>query len=440
MIQQVKNSVFFKELSLKHSVYFVGGCVRDFYLNTSSKDIDLLACGIEMPELILFLKQHGNVNLVGESFSVVKFKPFELLLDEPIDIALPRKEIKIGDKHTDFKIISDSTITLEEDLKRRDFTFNSMCLDKDLNLIDPFNGLKDLKDGIIRMTDEKAFAEDSLRALRAIRFTSRFGFVIEQETFKNIEIFASKLNTLSKERVREELLKTLQGNGFIRGIELFIQLGLIEHIGLPELKLTIGMTQNYFHNKDVFGHISDVIINSKPTALHRLAAMLHDIGKANTKSIDENGVVHFYDHENVSKIIAERFMKELKFSTEEIDLVTTAVESHMRISSDITDKKIRKVRSKLGDAKFEFLLDLCEADRLSHTDKSVEHIKRAREIKLKETNITSANLLVNGDDIMEMFDLKPCKKVGDMLKIVSDLMFENPEITKEEIIKVLVSV
>lgn len=436
IIEKIKQTI--KGTVFENKSFIAGGYVRDMILGLPNKDIDIV---VELPNGGILLAEFLANKLKGTTVVIFeRFGTAQTVIDGfELEFVMTRKETYIeNDRKCDV-----SFGTIQDDVLRRDFTINSMLLNISTGeVLDLCNGKEDLKNGIIRTTSDPKiiFAQDPLRILRAIRFSSRFGFVIEQETFKNIEIFASKLNTLSKERIREELLKTLQGNGFIRGIELFIQLGLIEHIGLPELKLTIGMTQNHFHNKDVFGHISDVIINSKPTALHRLAAMLHDIGKVNTKSIDENGVVHFYDHENISKIIAERFMKELKFSTEEIDLVTTAVESHMRISSDITDKKIRKVRSKLGDAKFEFLLDLCEADRLSHTDKSVEHIKRAREIKLKETNITSANLLVNGGDIMKMFNLKPCKKVGDMLKIVSDLMFENPEITKEEIIKVLVSV
>jgi tRNA nucleotidyltransferase (CCA-adding enzyme) len=213
------------------------------------------------------------------------------------------------------------------------------------------------------------------------------------------------------------------------------------------------MNQNSFHTKDVLGHILDVVENSKPTSLHRLAALLHDIGKVKTKSIDDNNVVHFYDHEYISKEITERFMKELKFSNEEIELVSSAVVNHMRVTSDITPKKIRKIRSELGDEKFEFLMDLCEADRLSHAENNIDHITKAREIKEKEVNITSSNLLVNGKEkevnitssnllvngkeIMEIFDLKPSKKVGELLNMVSDMMFENPNITKEEIIILL---
>ena len=434
MIKTIKNTNFFKNLTENFSVYLVGGCVRDSFLNVPCKDVDLLVCGVEMENLIIFLKNHGLVNLVGESFSVIKFKPFELDLKESIDIALPRKEIKTGNKHTDFKIISDSSITIEEDLFRRDFTINSMALDKNLNLIDPYNGYKDLKNKCLRMTNEKAFLEDSLRFMRCIRFAVKLGFYIETSTFEAIKSQAHTLLNISKERITDEFMKILGSDKPVDGVQFLIESRLIEFI-LPELLNTIGMSQNSFHSKDVFGHICDVITNAKPTAMHRLTALLHDIGKIKCKTVDVKGIVHFYGHEHESALIAEKFLKEHKFSTDQTELIVAAVEEHMMINKGCTKKTLRKKRMELGDEKWHFLLDLCETDRLSHVDADITDIISARVLTAAEPIIIKDKLVVSGQDIMDLFNLKPGKEVGKKLETVRSWILDNPTLTKEVILQ-----
>ena len=444
VIEKIRQTI--KDTRFMNKTFIAGGFVRDMILGLDNKDIDICVeisggGGILLAEFLA--KELNGTNVV----IFERFGTAQTVIDGlELEFVMTRRESynNVDDRNPDVVFG-----TIQEDVFRRDLTINSLLLNISTGEV------LDLKNGIIRTTSDPSiiFDEDPLRVLRVIRFSSRFGFTIEEEAFKNIKIFASKIKTLSSERVRDELMKMLSGNGFKRGIELLIELDLIQHIGLPELLFAVGMNQNSFHTKDVLGHILDVVENSKPTSLHRLAALLHDIGKVKTKSIDDNNVVHFYDHEYISKEITERFMKELKFSNEEIELVSSAVVNHMRVTSDITPKKIRKIRSELGDEKFEFLMDLCEADRLSHAENNIDHITKAREIKEKEVNITSSNLLVNGKEkevnitssnllvngkeIMEIFDLKPSKKVGELLNMVSDMMFENPNITKEEIIILL---
>lgn len=186
-------------------VYAVGGCVRDFYLNRKSKDIDVIVRLLPFDKLNPILLKTGKCDLVGQSFGVIKYidnSGFEL------DIALPRTDKKgEGDKHQDIETQSDPFMPLEKDLKRRDFTFNAMAIDMNLNLIDPFEGLKDLKNGVVKCVDDKAFVDDPLRIMRGLRFAAQLGFRIEKKTHGLIKIHKSKLNNISPERKHDELVK-----------------------------------------------------------------------------------------------------------------------------------------------------------------------------------------------------------------------------------------
>jgi len=186
-------------------VYAVGGCVRDFYLNRKSKDIDVIVRLLPFDKLNPILLKTGKCDLVGQSFGVIKYidnSGFEL------DIALPRTDKKgEGDKHQDIEAQSDPFMLLEEDLKRRDFTFNAMAIDMNLNLIDPFEGLKDLKNGVVKCVDDKAFVDDPLRIMRGLGFAAQLGFRIEKKTHGLIKIHKSKLNNISPERKHDELVK-----------------------------------------------------------------------------------------------------------------------------------------------------------------------------------------------------------------------------------------
>ena len=186
--------------------FFVGGYVRDFILNKKSHDIDIIVTGVEKEDLINLLNKFGHCDLVGESFAVIKFKHNEIVYD----ISTPRTEKKIGSGHKGFKVISNKNISLEDDLFRRDITINSIAMDFDLNFIDPFNGVNDLKNGIIKITNPEAFIDDPLRINRAIRFSARFDFIIENETKSLMLKTLNHLKELSKERFHEEFEKVIE--------------------------------------------------------------------------------------------------------------------------------------------------------------------------------------------------------------------------------------
>lgn len=210
---------FVKELTKKYgnesvnytNIYLVGGCVRDFVIGKESKDIDIIIPSVPFDDLVSILEKHGKVNLVGKSFAVIKFKPTGW--DEDLDIAIPRKEIKTGKGHKDFKIVGDHNMPIIEDLKRRDFTFNSMVMTLDGKIIDPFNGLIHIKENKIEAVNEKAFIEDPLRMLRALQFAARFKMELSDFVLKSIIKYSNLIHEISGERIYEEFEKVESKNG-----------------------------------------------------------------------------------------------------------------------------------------------------------------------------------------------------------------------------------
>ena len=204
-------------------VFLVGGLVRDHFLKKESKDIDLLVCGVPVKKIKSMLSPFGKVDEVGESFGVIKFTPTNWEFDEPIDIAIPRTETKIGDGHKGFEVKASSNIPLEVDLMRRDFTINAMVISLDGTLIDPFDGLESLNNGVIHMVNPSAFSDDPLRMMRAIQFASRFGFDISPLTWEAILDNAASIKEISGERITIELDKIFDKGDKKRGINLFMQ-------------------------------------------------------------------------------------------------------------------------------------------------------------------------------------------------------------------------
>ena len=204
-ILELKNSVFIQEIiSNGWKPYLVGGYVRDYIMNKPSSDIDIIVVGCEYNDLLILLKKYGTPDLVGESFAVIKFN----YNGEIYDISTPRIETKIGDGYKGFDVISNKNITLKEDLFRRDITINSIALDFNGNFYDPYNGLNDIKNKIIKITNINAFTEDPLRILRSCRFSARFGFNIDNLTSNKMLKIKHQINELSRERILIEWYKT----------------------------------------------------------------------------------------------------------------------------------------------------------------------------------------------------------------------------------------
>ena len=195
IIQSVKSLPFSNEVIEKGGIiYHVGGFVRDLFLQKQSKDIDIVISNIEINDLEEILSKYGKIDSVGKSFGIIKFKSDKILgriLET--DIALPRIERKISDGYTGFEVKSNHLISIETDLERRDFSVNSIAIDHNGNITDPFGGVEDIKKSVIRMTNKDTFEDDPLRMIRAVQFASRFNFKIEQNTLNSIKKNAEKI-------------------------------------------------------------------------------------------------------------------------------------------------------------------------------------------------------------------------------------------------------
>lgn len=209
-------------------VYQVGGQVRDSLIGKKSKDTDILVAGLDMEQMAELLIPYGKSDLVGKSFGVLKFTPKGE--KEAIDIAIPRTEIKIGSGHKGFEVNADPSLPIETDLFRRDFTINAIAKDTNGNLIDPFNGVQDLKDKTIRIVNPEAFSDDPLRMLRAIQFAARFDFEIEPNTWSLIVKSVDSIKEITGERILIELEKIVQKGNAGTGVYLLVASGLYKAI------------------------------------------------------------------------------------------------------------------------------------------------------------------------------------------------------------------
>lgn len=258
---QILSSKFFKEIRyMGGSVYFVGGNTRDGYLGIPSKDVDLVISNIPSDQLEAILKKHGVVNSVGESFGVIKFVPNEFEVQEPIDIALPRTERpmtadekeayrkkngKYPSAYQAFTAEPDHFLKIGDDLFRRDFTINAIAHDHLGNVIDPHEGLKDIKNKMIRMVSAKNFSDDPLRMLRGVQFASRFKFKIESKTFDTIKRNSSLINGIPGERILVEIEKIVTKGDQLLGAKLLCETRLWQEISNLDCK-------NHDHDANLF--------------------------------------------------------------------------------------------------------------------------------------------------------------------------------------------
>ncbi len=418
----------------KGRIYEVGGAVRDSLLNRTinPEDRDYLVCGVPYQDLSEILKEHGRVDLVGRSFGVIKFTQFRNLDKKyTFDIALPRREYSTGVGHRDFEVNFDPEISIEDDLTRRDFTINAMALALDDSaLIDPLGGKTDLENKKIRMVSEKAFFEDPLRMLRAIQFAARFEFGIEEKTYKAISTNSALINTVSIERISDELNKmlTLAARPSI-GFRLMNETGLLEQI-LPELALTVGVDQpGGYHAYDVFEHTIRTIDASPQDLTIRLAALFHDITKPRAKRLTETGAT-FYGHESTGAEVAKAVLKRLRYSTEIIKNVVILVERHM-FTTDVTDKGLRRLVRRVGTELIFDLLDLRRADVEAQgmggkTDDVDEFERQIHEELDRKPPFSVKDLAIDGNDLMNKFSLPESPVIGEILDYLIEKVLDEP--------------
>jgi len=445
----------------KNRTYIVGGYVRDQVLGIASKDIDLVAeekGGAEAlshwihkqdPEKITFPHCLG----AGYPIWQVVFK--DDIEWEGTIFHTKGCEIEIAD--TQAELFPDPTTrqrvtvfgNLDEDCKRRDFTANMLYLDLTQNkIIDPSGtGLSDIKDGLLRghpqVKLEKIFSDDPLRMLRLLRFHCKFNWAIAPEVFESVKNCAQRMEILSAERIRDEIIKMCETGRFYLGLELMHKLNLLPYI-FPELTPMLGCTQDkiYHSEGDVWVHTLLVVKNAPATVVLQLAALLHDCGKPATRT--EHGErIKFLGHEVISVKIAESLLKRLRFDSHTISAVKQLIGLHMR-GGDVENWSSLKPARRLirdSDEQLENLLQLIEADSRSSMRSdgsySIEHIKVLREL-LEEAKVIPImkKSILSGFEIMEILQIKAGKKVAQaklfLENLEDDYAAQKKILTKEE--------
>ncbi len=418
----------------KGQLYEVGGVVRDRLLlhQKPTKDSDYLVTGIPYNDLTKLLRKFGKVDLVGRSFGVIKFTQVNNSQSHTFDMTLPRKEYSTGVGHKDFVVSFDPSLSVEDDLKRRDFTINAMARSmKTGELVDPLGGQKDLEKRILRMVSEKSFEEDSLRMLRAVQFSARFNLTIERNTMESLKTHVHLISSISAERIAEELNKLLlQATKPSDGFRLMQSTGLLKEV-MPELEECVGVEQpGGYHKWNVFDHTLEMIDASPANLKLRMAALFHDIRKPQHKRVTEDGAT-FYGHEIGGAKTARDWLRRYHYPNEFIKDVSTLVERHM-FTTAVADKGLRRLIRRVGlDLIFD-LLDLRRADVVAQgmggktADVDELEVRIKNEIN-KKSPFGLKDLALDGNVIMKKLKLKPGPKVGEILNYLLEQVLDEPK-------------
>lgn len=436
----------------KGNTYVVGGAVRDYVMGNEIKDIDIV---ISLPNgginFANYLFEDGYLTsepVVYPTYGTAMFK-LKKFPNIEIEVVQTRKE-QYKDKNS--RKPETEYGTLYEDAMRRDLSINALYYDlTNEEILDVTEkGLDDIENEVIEVTSTPniVFSDDPLRILRVIRFASRFQWYIEKTTFEGMITNVDKLSIISKERVRDELNKMLLCKKPSVALEYIKQIGAMKYV-VSELVETYNMTQNVYHDfNTVWKHTLMTVDNSKPYLEVRVAALLHDIGKIRTRTIDDNGKVHFYDHEAVSAEMCTDILRELKYSNDFIKIVSMMIRSHMLVKnwkddlSHMKEKKLHKLEYRLGDS-FYKCLDLIDADNKSHgkeyclpnqVDRILEREKAMQECG---SSLINYKLPINGNDVMEVLNIPPSKDVDKCLKWLMTFAYSKPKITREELLNIL---
>lgn len=412
--------------------YAVGGCVRDCLLKREPNDWDITTSARPEEVKMLFRRtidtglQHGTVTVMmdKEGFEVTTYR-----VDGEYEDGRHPKEVTF-------------TASLEEDLKRRDFTINAMAYNPTTGIVDLFGGMEDIENKIVRCVGNpiERFTEDALRIMRAVRFSAQLGFKIEENTLNALSLIAPNLKKVSAERIQTELIKLLESPN-----PDYLRIAYITEITkefLPEFDACMVTEQNNIHHCYSVGeHILHSLKYVRNTKALRITMLLHDIGKPAVKRTDEKNVDHFKTHSEVGQKMAHNILRRLKFDNETIKTVTTLIKWHdERIKPDA--REIRYAINAIGEEYFSLLLEVQYADTMAQSEyKREEKLCRIKMVKeifneiLEKKQCTSLkNLAVTGKDLIE-HGMKPGKEVGEVLSQLLKYVLDNPEKNvKEELL------
>jgi tRNA nucleotidyltransferase (CCA-adding enzyme) len=426
--------------------FLVGGCVRDILLEKEPKDWDIATNA--KPEEVQSIFPHtfyentfGTVGVVNDKASKESLKT--------VEVTTYRLEGEYSDSRRPDEVVFSKKI--EDDLKRRDFTINAMAivLDPDIKdiskgqLVDPFDGYADIKDRVIRtvLDPEKRFNEDALRIMRAVRLSTVLDFMIETSTRKSIEMLHMKLSFISKERIRDEFVKIIMSKNPEYGLTAIRELGLMKYV-IPELESGVGIEQGGIHSYDVFEHSVKTLQAAADKGLQlevRLASLLHDIGKPQTrKGGGKNKEWSFYNHEVVGARMSKKILSDLKFPKDIIGKVYNLVRWHMFFSDteQITHSAVRRIIRNVGPENIWDLIDLRITDRLG-TGRPKEEPYRLRKYKamieeVLRDPISVQMLEIDGSKVMEVTRVTPGPKIGYILHALLEEVLEDPKLNSKE--------
>ena len=407
-----------------YEAYAVGGCVRDSLLGRQPHDWDVTTSAKPMQVKEAFRHtidtgiQHGTVTVMldHEGFEVTTYR-----IDGEYEDSRHPKEVTF-------------TINLVEDLKRRDFTINAMAYNDRSGIVDAFGGVEDLDYGIIRCVGEAAerFGEDALRILRAVRFSAQLGFTIADGTKAAAKALAPNLNHISAERIQAELVKLLVSAhpDYMRDA---YALGITKAV-LPELDAAFATQQNHPHHMyNVGEHLMQCLLHTRADKSLRLAALLHDIGKPQTRTTDADGTDHFHGHVEVSERMAAAILKRLKFDNDTITKVQKYVKYH-DYNAEPSAKAVRRAINKIGAEYFPQILELRRADTLAQSAyQQAEKLERidaiARlydEIMEQQQCVSLKTREITGNDLIAL-GVPKGKRIGAILAELLDDVLQNPE-------------
>ena len=434
-----------------HELYLVGGSVRNLILKREIKDWDFTTNAT--PEQILKLfpnafydNQFGTVGIPIEENSSKK---------SVVEITTFRSESEYQDGRHPKTVIWGKSI--EEDLKRRDFTINAIALKisglgnkpamNQSDLIDPFDGIKDIDKKIIRAVGnpKERFKEDALRLLRAVRIATELSFTIEERTWKEIIADAPLIAKVSGERIRIELLRILTSDHAYEGIMSLKNSGLLEYI-LPELLKGEGISQERpgrHHKTDVFTHnVLSLKFCPSTDPIVRFATLLHDVGKPKVMGKDEEGLIIFHNHEIAGAKIAREICDRLKFSKKDREKIVNLIRWHMfTVDEKITDAAVRRFIRRVGVENVKDMMDLRIGDRLGGGTQTAESwrlklFRKRVEEQLQPAPFSINDLAVDGNDIMKILNIKPGPKIGEILqKLFEEVDEDLSKNTKEYLLE-----
>lgn len=412
-----------------HEAYAVGGCIRDSILGRTPKDWDVTTNATPEEVKRLFPKtvdtglKHGTVTVVlnGEAYEVTTFR-----IDGEYEDGRHPSHVEFTDR-------------VGEDLRRRDFTINAMAWNKEKGIVDPFGGRADLVTGLIRSvgSPDDRFREDALRMLRAVRFAARLGFEIDDDTLKAMKEQGKLINKVSAERIRDELNGILTAGNPMK-LSILRDTGILEYI-LPEVEACFRTAQNNPHHAyNVGEHSLRAVAAVEDDLCLRWTMLLHDTGKAVTRTTDEKGIDHYYGHPAKSVTIADNVLKRLRFDRKSIERILRLIKFHDREILP-QPKAVARAVNAVGDDIFIDLLKVKRADKRAQTPKDIEKGIRYVDaieklyLELKEGNgcFSLKNLAISGRDLLNM-GFSEGREVGIALKLLLDRVLEEPSLNEKQ--------